>query len=235
MADVTVKNLSKEYWVDDNRLRVLNDISYSFIDGTITVILGKSGCGKTTLIRLIAGLEEPCNGDINIKESSRVGIVFQENRLMPWLTVEENINFSVENKQSTTSEQYIELMGLRGFRGAYPNQLSGGMAQRASIARTLTYEPDIILMDEPFAALDYFTRRNLQNELLKIYELKKKTIIFITHNVEEALLLGHKIILLENGSITNEYDLSGLTFPRDINSNQLLILKQSIIDKICNV
>ncbi|WDV45483.1 ATP-binding cassette domain-containing protein [Clostridiaceae bacterium M8S5] len=233
MASVIMDNIRKEYIVNSNKISVLNGISHVFEDETITVILGKSGCGKTTLLRLISGLEKQSSGSIDFRGSgSKVGIVFQENRLMPWLTVEDNIKFSLNKSDNATVESYLKIMGLLKFSSAYPNQISGGMAQRASIARTLAYNPDVILMDEPFAALDYFTRQNLQQKLLEIFEVYNKTIIFITHNVDEALLLGHTILVLDNGVIIKKYDLNKCNFPRDISSKYLLEIKKNIIDTI---
>lgn len=233
MANVTLDNITKKYLVNNQVISVLNGISYTFEDKTITVILGKSGCGKTTLLRLIANLEMPTEGNIHIQgTNSKIGTVFQESRLMPWLNVEDNIMFSLDHKDTSLIQKYLDIMGLNSFRKAYPNQISGGMAQRTSIARTLAYNPEVMLMDEPFAALDYFTRKKLQHELLSIYEIYKKTIVFITHNVEEALLLGHKILILNEGKISKEYDLTQYTYPRDMVSKSLLNLKEDIINTI---
>lgn len=235
MASVILENVTKNYMVDSSNLSVLNGISHVFDDKTITVILGKSGCGKTTLLRLIANLEKPTSGVINIgKGNNKIGIVFQENRLMPWLNVQKNIEFSMDAPDEKDVLSYLELMGLSNFKSAYPKQLSGGMAQRTSIARTLAYNPDVILMDEPFAALDYFTRRNLQQKLLEIFNVYSKTIIFITHNVDEALILGHKILILDNGIIQQQYDLKDINYPRDMSSEQLLKIKKNIINTISN-
>lgn len=232
MANVILENVKKDYKVDNKTIPVLKGIDYLFQDKTITVILGQSGCGKTTLLRLLANLESCTKGSITIDSTcnDKVGLVFQENRLMPWLTVEDNIMFSLKDKNPDTIKNYLDIMGLYDFRKAYPNQISGGMAQRVSIARTLAYDPEIILMDEPFAALDYFTRQNLQQELLKIYAIYKKTIIFITHNVDEALLLGHKILILKDGLIETEYDISDMDYPRDINEQSLIDIKKDIIN-----
>lgn len=232
MANVILKNVKKEYIVDNKTISVLKGINYLFRDKTITVILGQSGCGKTTLLRLLANLESCTNGNITIDNNynNKIGLVFQENRLMPWLTVEENIMFSLKNKDTSKINKYLDLMGLTKFRKAYPDQISGGMAQRVSISRTLAYDPEVILMDEPFAALDYFTRHKLQQELIKIYGIYKKTIIFITHNVDEALILGHNILILKDGLIEKEYDVSDIGFPRDINHPSLIKIKKEIID-----
>ncbi|WP_066498552.1 ABC transporter ATP-binding protein [Abyssisolibacter fermentans] len=233
MANVTLDKITKKYLVNNQVISVLNGISYTFEDKTITVILGKSGCGKTTLLRLIANLEMPTEGNIHIQgTNSKIGTVFQESRLMPWLNVEDNIMFSLDHKDTSLIQKYLDIMGLNNFRKAYPNQISGGMAQRTSIARTLAYNPEVMLMDEPFAALDYFTRKKLQHELLSIYEIYKRTIVFITHNVEEALLLGHKILILNKGKISKEYDLTQYTYPRDMVSKSLLNLKEDIINTI---
>jgi len=198
----------------------------------ISVFLGKSGCGKTTLLRLIAGLEEKSSGNIEIEQNEKIGFVFQEARLMPFLNVYNNIAFSQKESKKAKILELVKIIGLGGFENAYSNQLSGGMQARVAIARTLAYEPSIILMDEPFAALDSFTRENMQNKLLQIQSCHKKTILFVTHNIDEALILGHKIMLLQKGGIKEEYDLSNIKFPRDLLLDELILIKKNILKKI---
>jgi sulfonate transport system ATP-binding protein len=209
MAGIELKNLKKSYQVEGRRLHVLSDINMKLPAKKITVILGKSGCGKTTLLRLVGGLEETDEGEICYGTSHRTAYVFQEPRLMPWLSVTDNVRFGLKNRECNPSEiqQIIDTVGLGGFEKAYPSQLSGGMQQRVAIARALAYRPSFILMDEPFAALDYFTREQMQKELIRVQKMEGASILFVTHSIDEALLLGHKIVIIEEGRIKAEYEV----------------------------
>ena len=162
MAGIEIVDLKKSYWVEKKELPVLTGINLTVPERQITVILGRSGCGKTTLLRLAGGLERPDSGQILCGDSHRMAFVFQEPRLMPWLTVERNISFGLRKQEKKENagriREIIRTVGLEGFEKAYPSQLSGGMKQRAALARALAYRPSFIMMDEPFAALDYFTR-----------------------------------------------------------------------------
>ncbi len=153
---------------------------------------------------------------------------------MPWLTVWKNITFGLKRtkRDDIAIRQLIDTVGLTGFINAYPDQLSGGMQQRAALARVLAYDPDLILMDEPFAALDYFTRETMQNELIRIHSMHNKTIVFVTHSIDEALLLGGKIIVLEQGKIGAEHHLTDIPYPRDLLSEPLIEIKKSILSTI---
>jgi sulfonate transport system ATP-binding protein len=217
---------------------------------SFTCIVGKSGCGKTTLLRLLGGLEEPTTGTIELpRDGSRLALVFQEPRLMPWLTVAENITFAAKSSafaktqsgtdaKNTTNAQndpvlskLLEQLDLTDAAKLYPSQLSGGMAQRVSLGRTLFYNPDIILMDEPFSALDYFTRHNLQQTLLKLYEEEQKTIIFVTHDVEEAVLLGTRILVMADGNIKANVPVT-IPRPREASSTNVQTLRQQILQTL---
>ena len=169
-----ISGLYKSYDVSGTTHPVLKNLNMEAEEQGITVVLGRSGCGKTTLLRLIAGLEPMDGGAIEGAQSGRMGIIFQEPRLMPWLTVETNILFGVGKAGKERLPELLALTGLTGFEKAYPSQLSGGMQQRAALARALIYEPDFLLMDEPFAALDYFTRKQMQKELIEIHRPEKK-------------------------------------------------------------
>ena len=175
MGGIKLVNVSKFYTVDKESIKVIDKIDLSIPENKITVILGRSGCGKTTLLRLVAGLENFEQGEIIGVESKRKAYVFQEDRLMPWLDVKSNITFGIHKNEIDNSRinEIIETVGLEKFYNAYPSQLSGGMKQRVSIARAFAYNPDFIMMDEPFSALDYFTREQMQNELLRIHERLK--------------------------------------------------------------
>lgn len=186
--------------------QVFTNLSLDISSDRITVVLGKSGCGKTTLLRLLAGLEKPLAGQILYYKggqgaSPKVGMVFQESRLFPWLRVEDNITIHAPKNEKTqlVKDKYLKFMGLEKFARAYPSQLSGGMAQKVAIARALAYEPDILLMDEPFTALDYFTRLTMQEEILRIFQQAGIGIVFVTHNVEEAMNLADELLILQNG------------------------------------
>lgn len=236
-----ITDLKKGYQVSGRFLPVLEGLNLEVEEQGITVVLGRSGCGKTTLLRLIAGLEKADTGRIqwagamddgmDFCTGHKTGVIFQEPRLMPWLTVEKNILFGVGKKKQNL-QPLLEFTGLTGFEKARPSQLSGGMRQRVALARALAYEPDYLLMDEPFAALDYFTRAQMQQELLNIYKKQKKGILFVTHSIEEALTIGTHIVVLENGVCGREYHLETLAFPRDLLSGQLIELKRELIERM---
>lgn len=204
-----IKSLYKTYAVNDQVLSVLEDINLQIESGEFVSIVGSSGCGKSTLLRLIIGLEEDYKGEIEL-DGQRVrgtsldrGIVFQEHRLFPWLTVEQNIGVGLLNSHLTEGQrrhavrEHIALVGLQGFESAYPYQLSGGMSQRVAIARALVNRPEILLLDEPFGALDAMTRAHLQIELKRIWQSEGITMILVTHDVEEAVYLGDRVVVMD--------------------------------------
>ena len=229
---IEILNLSKHFFIGEKRIDVLRELNLSIKKDKITVILGRSGCGKTTLLRLIAGLESVSQGEIKFKEQAKIGFVFQEPRLMPFLNVYENIVFPLKKQEIEPAkiDAFISMIGLSDFKFAAVSQLSGGMSSRVSLARVLAYEANLILMDEPFAALDAFTRASMQAEILKIKA--GKTILFVTHNIDEALFLADEIILLEKGGIKSNYELSNLARPRDLLSEELIAIKRKILSEI---
>ncbi len=190
---------------------VLDDVSFTIKDGSIVSLLGPSGCGKTTLLRIIDGLIQPLAGEIRIdgavvrKPSTDRAMVFQEFALMPWRTVVENVRFGLEMQRwrgedlDERARRYVRLVGLEGFEHYRPHQLSGGMRQRVGIARALAVDPDILLLDEPFGALDAQTRESMGDELLKIWEQNKKTALFVTHSIDEAIFLGDIVVIMSKG------------------------------------
>lgn len=234
MAGIELHDVHKHYLVEGNRVEVLQGIHLTIPENQITVILGRSGCGKTTLLRLIGGLEQADSGAITWGKSQKTAFVFQEPRLMPWLDVTSNITFGLEKKKIDREKlrRIIETVSLTGFEHAYPHQLSGGMQQRCAIARALAYEPSFILMDEPFAALDYFTREQMQQETKKVQQSQKSSILFVTHSIDEALILGHKIVVIRNGQIRKEYLLPETGQERNLLDEPYISLKRDIINNL---
>ena len=195
---------------------ILEDINLKIKTGEFICVLGKSGCGKSTMLNLLAGYLKPDKGriivdgvDVNGPSAQR-GVVFQQHALFPWYTVKENIEFGLKLKKHKKSEvekiakQYIDMIGLQGYENAYPAELSGGMAQRVGIARALVNNPQVLLMDEPLGALDAMTRDTMRKELIRIWQISKKTIFFITHSVPEAVYLADRVILLKQGHIVHQ-------------------------------
>ena len=234
MVGIKLVNVSKVYTVEKEEIKVLDGINLDIHENKITVILGRSGCGKTTLLRLVAGLMKPDEGEIKETDINRKAYVFQEDRLMPWLNVKKNITFGIEKKNINEEKinDIIETVGLEKFNSAYPNQLSGGMKQRVSIARAFAYEPDFIMMDEPFSALDYFTREQMQKELIKIHNKRNYPILFVTHSIDEALVLGDKIVVLEKGKVKSQYEMDEKNKERDLLSDKYLNIKKKIMNDL---
>jgi sulfonate transport system ATP-binding protein len=236
---IKISNLSKSYTQKDKKLEVLNNVDLVVQEGEFLTIVGSSGCGKSTLLRLIAGLDRSFNGSITINDQIIAGIgrdrgmVFQDHRLFPWMNVEQNIGFGLEHlptkQRNLLVQEHIDLVGLRGFEKAKPRELSGGMSQRVAIARTLVKKPDIILFDEPFGALDALTRIQMQHEILKIREQSKTTMILVTHDIDEAVILGDRVIVMSKkpGRIQKTIPVH-LPRPRDRNSYDFLKIREQI-------
>ncbi|MDI9617126.1 MAG: ABC transporter ATP-binding protein [Methanothrix sp.] len=207
MSLLEVRSVSKVFDVDGKSMEVLRDISMSVDEGEFVCFIGPSGCGKTTLLRIIAGLEFPSSGSVLLDGAPirgpgpERGMVFQEYSLFPWRTVLDNVAFGPEirgvpkEERYRLAREYLKMVGLERFESRYPHELSGGMKQRVAIARALVNNPKALLMDEPFGALDAQTRNVMQSELLRIWEQERKTIIFVTHSVDEAIYLGDRIIV----------------------------------------
>ncbi|MBF4692097.1 ABC transporter ATP-binding protein [Fusibacter ferrireducens] len=242
MAGIQLHNLSKIFKLKEEDVVALNKINLNIKDESFVTIVGKSGCGKTTLLRILSSLESKSEGEIvftqgnTVITSPKIAIVFQEPRLMPWLTIRDNMKLSlikIKNRHEVNRrvDHYLELLDLWRFQDAYPNQISGGMAQRVALGRTLCYEPDIILMDEPLGALDIYNRKILQDEIIKIFENCKKTIVFVTHDVDEALYMGQQVVVMNNGNLVNHMRISE-SHSKDMNSHEMKALKRALTHSI---
>ena len=221
---------------------VLNDITFTIEEGEFISILGKSGCGKSTLLNLIGGFEEPSSGKALLhNQPIRTGrnciMLFQEYGLLPWRSVIKNVELGLESLQLSQEEKrersnfYVQLVGLEENKYQFPHQLSGGMKQRVAIARALVMQPDILLMDEPFAALDTFNRYYLQDELLRIQEREKTTIVLVTHDIDEAIYLSDRIFIMNSGPghLQRELDIT-LAKPRDRSSSDFQYFRKTIFE-----
>lgn len=233
---IQIKNLTKKYKLDGRSFKALNNINLKVEKGSFTTIVGKSGCGKSTLLRIIAGLEKATVGTILGTDKIKSSLVFQEARLMPWLTAAENIFFPLKKRLKKEDadkkvEKYLDLLGLKEFKDAYPRQLSGGMAQRTALGRALVYDSELILMDEPLGSLDAFNRYKLQKELKNIFSNNDKTVIFVTHDIDEAIFLGDQVLVMDQGAITEEFKLEAeIKFSK--NNEKYLELKEKILLEI---
>ena len=209
-AKVNIVNLRKVFQGSSGEVVALNGVNLQLMENTFTSIVGPSGCGKSTMLNILAGLATPTSGEAYVDgkkisgPSPDRGVVFQQYALFPWLTVEQNIQIGLKNKKMPKDEiqritdHYIKGVGLEAFKYSYPKELSGGMKQRVAVARAYAMNPQILLMDEPFGALDAQTRSQLQSELLEIWEKENKTCIFITHDVEEAVLLSQRVVIMSS-------------------------------------
>jgi NitT/TauT family transport system ATP-binding protein len=215
MTNISLRSVTKQFAVRPTKdhpraglLTALDDVSLDIAAGEFVALVGPSGSGKSTLLDLLGGLSKPTAGEVLVDGRPVVGpgldraVVFQQYALFPWRTARANVEFGLEaigvrrNDRAARAREYLKLVGLGGFEERYPHELSGGMKQRVAIARSLAYEPDILLMDEPFAALDAQTREQLQDELLRLWAATGKTVVFITHSIDEALYLGQRVAVL---------------------------------------
>jgi sulfonate transport system ATP-binding protein len=207
-GNLVVEKLHKEYKVRDAVVTALQEISLTVGQGEFLAVVGSSGCGKSTFLRIIAGLEDGYGGTVHLG-GRRIsgpgldrGMIFQEHRLLPWLTVEQNVAFGLNGRDADEKRrlvsEHLELVGLSGFARAHPHQLSGGMAQRVAIARAIVNRPKVLLLDEPFGSLDALTKIQMQQEILRIWEAERTTIILVTHDIDEAVYLGDRIMVMSN-------------------------------------
>src|ERR1700722_3228905 len=228
---------------DGDTIDVLKNIDFSVNEGEFVCILGPSGCGKSTLLNVAGGFLRPTEGVVTIDGEVVTGpdprriFVFQERGVFPWLTVEGNIGFGLfrlERKQRESRiAHYVKLVGLNGFEKSYPHELSGGMKQRLEVARALAVNPDMLFLDEPFGALDSITRQIMRGELLRIWEAEKKTILFVTHDIEESVQLADRVVVMSSrpASIRRIVEIE-IPHPRDISSRRYLELRDDIFEEI---
>ena len=242
---IEIKNINKSFDGRGKNLSVLEDINLTIDDGEFVCLLGPSGCGKTTLLRLIAGLDNPtsgeivANGEVVENPSGDRAVIFQQYSLFPWLTVLQNVTFGLEmsggskEENVKAAERYLKSVGLLEFKDSYPHELSGGMKQRVAIIRSLLNHSPILLMDEPFSALDMQNRHKLQEQLIGVWKRFENTIVFVTHDVDEAVYLADKIVLLDKnpGKIAEVINV-GLERPRKRESQEFLEIQESIVDKL---
>ena len=237
------EHVSMVFAKGDQTVNVLDDVSMEVGDGEFVCLLGPSGCGKSTLLNIVAGFLNPTNGRVTIDGQPVKGpdrrrvFVFQERGVFPWLTVEGNIGFGLFDLSDADRRKrvayYVELVGLKGFEKAYPRELSGGMKQRVEVARALAVNPDMLFLDEPFGALDSITRLVLRGELLRICAAEHKTIIFVTHDIDEAVQLSDRVVVMSArpAKIQTTVDID-IPYPRDISSPRYLALRDGILGAI---
>ena len=238
---IRLKDVEMEY---ENGTQAIRGISLTIEDGEFLFLVGPSGCGKSTILRLVAGLITPTLGRVTVdgKEvdgpSPQRGLVFQNPTLFPWLTVEKNISFSLDMQGATVGKaekvkHMLEITGLEKFRNDYPAQLSGGMAQRVALVRTLINEPEILLLDEPLGALDEFTRMNMQDEILNIWMQKKQLALMVTHSIDEAVYMGTRVLVMEAnpGRIVADIRIDE-DFPRDRSSASFVEYRNEILNRL---
>lgn len=251
--NIKIDKLNKEFYSDGQVKKVLEDINLDINDGEFICLLGHSGCGKSTLLNIVAGFDKPTSGQVlidgnsDIKPSIDKVTIFQNYGLLPWKNVEENVALGLDSlrikgeKRKEIVRKYIDLVGLSEYRKHFPRELSGGMQQRVAIARALAVEPKALFMDEPFSALDPITRKKLQDDVLDIWKKKKMTVIFVTHDIEEAILLASKIVILApnpgrvkaiiNNTMPKPVDKSSMDF-YNMKDKILGIFEQQQYDKI---
>jgi ABC-type nitrate/sulfonate/bicarbonate transport system ATPase subunit len=242
---LNVRGVTKRFAVGDDEIEALARVDVVIGEGQFVCLIGASGCGKSTLLRIVAGFEEPTTGEVSVQgklitgPGSDRGMVFQDFALFPWMTVRQNVGFGPRQRQLPREEvraiadEFVKLVGLGRFADRYPSQLSGGMKQRVAIARVLANDATILLMDEPFGALDALTREQLQHELLQIWARTGVTIIFVTHSVEEAVLLADRVLVMSAGPGRIENDLKiDLPRPRDVSSPEFNIVRRDVARRL---
>ncbi|MBO0992721.1 ABC transporter ATP-binding protein [Bacillus sp. SD088] len=245
MSVFSIEHLSKTYQSGAETTTTLRDINLTINSNEFICIIGPSGCGKSTLLEILGGLRTVSAGEVHFqgkpleKPSKRIGVIFQDASLYPWRTIEQNVGIGLEMRGVKKKDRreaihsYLDMVGLNGFATNYPHQLSGGMKQRAGIARALVNDPDVLLMDEPFGALDHLTRLSMQDDLLQIWSKEKKTVVFVTHDVAEAVFLADRVVLMSPrpGKVKEIFSIKQQR-PRNRDDEQLLKLQSKIYESI---
>lgn len=240
VTGISMQGVTKSFKSAHSIVTPLKDLSLTIEPGKLTTVLGKSGCGKTTLLKTVFGLEKPEDGRVSFflengepNLNPNMSLVFQDPRLLPWKTVEENLSLAVrtlpKEKQQERIEEVLDLVQLIHTRSLYPAQLSGGMAQRVGLARGLISKPDLLLLDEPFGALDFMTRSQLQIDFSRIQTELETTILLITHDINEAVLLSDRILFMKDGCITNDLSID-LAKPRKFGDENLLVYQKQLFN-----
>lgn len=237
MADIKVENLHKEFGVGEDRVVALEDVNMTITGHVFVSIVGPSGCGKSTLLNILSGIETPSSGKVTITQDNRdadPGYVFQAARLLPWRTVMDNLMFVQKERNDETRERclrYLDMVQLGDKIDKYPGELSGGMQQRVGIARAFSIEPDVLFMDEPFSHLDAITARTLRRELHEMWRQTKKTVLFVTHDVGEAVELSNRIVVFAKGGKVKDDLQIDLPFPRDPSDDEVAVAKAQVLRK----
>jgi NitT/TauT family transport system ATP-binding protein len=237
MAEIVVKNLHKEFGVGTDKVVALENVDLSIGGHVFVSIVGPSGCGKSTLLNILTGIEQPTSGTVDITHEGREaapGYVFQAARLLPWRTVMDNLMFVQEDRTPATRERcqrYLDMVQLGDKGGKFPGELSGGMQQRVGIARAFSIEPDVLFMDEPFSHLDAITARSLRRELHSMWAQTRKTVVFVTHDVGEAVELSNRVLVFaKGGKLVDDIEVD-LPFPRDTADEDVAVAKAKIFGK----
>jgi NitT/TauT family transport system ATP-binding protein len=242
-SKLEIRGLHMAFRTEESEVRVLEDLDLDVREGELVCILGPSGCGKSTLLNIVAGFLPPTSGSVRIDGEEVHGpdprriFVFQERGVFPWLTVEGNIGFGLGRlgraERAARIAHYVRLVGLEGFEKSYPHELSGGMKQRVEVARALAVDPDMLFLDEPFGALDSITRLEMRRELLRIWQAEQKTILFVTHDIEESVQLADRVVVLSArpARIRRIVEID-LPHPRDLSSRRYLELRDGIFEEI---
>lgn len=238
-----IRGVGKRFATDSGEVDALQGIDLDVHDGELVCLLGPSGCGKSTLLNIVGGFMQPTEGSVSIdgqvvtRPDSRRIFVFQERGVFPWLTVEGNVAFGLHalsrDEREARVQHYVKLVGLAGFESAYPHELSGGMKQRLEVARAFAVNPDVLYLDEPFGALDSITRLVMRGELLRLWQAEKKTILFVTHDIDESVQLADRVVVMSArpGKIRRIVDID-IPHPRDFSSRRYIELRDGIFEEI---
>ncbi|MDO4491499.1 MAG: ABC transporter ATP-binding protein [Lachnospiraceae bacterium] len=237
---IKVEHLNKQFIVDKQPMEILRDINLEIQEGEFITIVGHSGCGKSTLLKIICGLVDyedgvvERNGHKVVGPGPKCGMVFQDHRLLPWLKIKDNVGFGLKdlpkNERDAKVKEHLKMVGLEGFENSYPSQLSGGMSQRAAIARGLANNPTVLLLDEPFGALDALTRIQMQKEILRIQKEQGTTMVMVTHDIDEAIVLGNRIVVMSARPGEIKDIITVYSAARKRNSTDFTLVKKKIYD-----